>query len=423
MSQSEWESACHHGSTCALTGSSAFFDSIPDSYTLINGPLWCYFYAMKYVDNENPMASMRFGCTQIGPNSLVYGTEEDLKKGFEQIKQFASPKRVFVASNCSVSMVGDDTQGIADKLQLPWPVYAMDSGGIKGSFEGGYQAAALRVEKEMKPLPKIEGSVNILGLSMVHMKGREDACEIRRILEKAHVPVISMPGAGDTWDTIMKAPSAALNVVVRDELGLSLAKTMEEDFGIPYISIGLPYGVEGTLAWVSSIVEALGCGDMTLLKEEGEKEKSYLFRKGNNLESLWGALWFDHILVSAPPSEALGIAEAIRREWADTAKMTIHCQAKTDRMTSAADEIRIVGRDDKAMGEDYENWSGGLLLGSSHEIMHMKRLGKHFASFHIALPSHDEVHFTDVPMVGLRGAAYLYEELWNAKLRAAMEKA
>ena len=56
MSRSEWEAACHHGSTCALTGSAAFFDSIPGSFTMVNGPLWCYFYAMKYVDNENPMA-------------------------------------------------------------------------------------------------------------------------------------------------------------------------------------------------------------------------------------------------------------------------------------------------------------------------------------------------------------------------------
>lgn len=43
MSQSEWEAACHHGSTCALTGSAAFFDSIPGSFTMVNGPLWCYF--------------------------------------------------------------------------------------------------------------------------------------------------------------------------------------------------------------------------------------------------------------------------------------------------------------------------------------------------------------------------------------------
>ena len=103
MSRSEWEAACHHGSTCALTGSAAFFDSIPGRFTVVNGPLWCYFYAMKYVDNENPMASMRFSCTQVGPNSLVYGTEDDLRKGLSGIETYAKPERVFIENNCSVS--------------------------------------------------------------------------------------------------------------------------------------------------------------------------------------------------------------------------------------------------------------------------------------------------------------------------------
>ena len=89
---------------------------------------------MKYVDNENPMASMRFSCTQVGPNSLVYGTEDDLRKGLSSIETYAKPERVFALNNCSVSLVGDDVQGIADQMDLPWPVYAMDSGGMKGEW-------------------------------------------------------------------------------------------------------------------------------------------------------------------------------------------------------------------------------------------------------------------------------------------------
>ena len=417
MSRCEWEAACHHGSTCALTGASAFFDSIPGSFTLVNGPLWCYFYAMKYVDNENPMAQERFACTQVGPNSLVYGTEADLRAGFDFILKTAHPERVFIESNCSVSLVGDDVQGIADEMNLPWLVYAADGGGLKGSFEGGYSAAFLRVAAEMKPAETLPGSVNVLGLSTVHKKGREDAAEIRRLLEMAGISVISMPGVGSSWDDIMRAPSAALNVVVRDELGLAAARQMEREFGISYISVGLPYGTEGTLSWLRRILETLGAGSLGAVSEEARKLSSYLLRKGNNLESLWGSLWFDEIFISAPPSDAIGIAEAVRGEWADTAKMILHLQAASEKITPAADKIRVVLRDDAAMKEDYENWTGGLVLSSSHETRHLSRLGKRYAAFHIALPSPDEVSFTDLPQCGLRGAAYLYENLWNAKLR------
>ena len=105
------------------------------------------------------MACMRFSCTQVGPNSLVYGTEDDLRKGLSSIETYAKPERVFVESNCSVSLVGDDVQGIADQMDLPWPVYAMDSGGMKGSFEAGYSAASLRIEKEMKTKEMCLGSL------------------------------------------------------------------------------------------------------------------------------------------------------------------------------------------------------------------------------------------------------------------------
>ena len=50
MQPSEWENSCHRIGTCALTGSAALFASIPGSYVIVNGPLWCYFYAMKYID-------------------------------------------------------------------------------------------------------------------------------------------------------------------------------------------------------------------------------------------------------------------------------------------------------------------------------------------------------------------------------------
>ena len=193
---------------------------------------------------------------------------------------------------------------------------------------------------------------------------------------------------------------------------------MEKDFGIPYLAVGLPYGTEGTVAWLSKICEALGVSLSETVTEKAKNLKEFLLRKGNNLESLWGPLWFDEILISAPPSEALGIAETVRSEWADTARMILHLQATSERTTPAADAIRQVGQDDAEMKKDYENWQGGLVLSSSHETQQLRRMGKHFAAVHIALPSADEVHFADTPLCGLRGAAYLYEAIWNAKLRS-----
>ena len=42
-------------------------------------------------------------------------------------------------------------------------------------------------------------------------------------------------------------------------------------------------------------------------------------------------------------------------------------------------------------------------------------------SCNIARPSSDEIFVTDTPLCGLRGAEYLYERLWNLKVREKMK--
>ena len=341
-------------------------------------------------------------------------------EAFDAIRNRTDIERVFLENNCSTSLVGDDLAGIAAKANLSWPVYTMDSGGLNGSFEGGYEKAFLVVIDQMEKQGKTDNSVNVLGLSEVYLKGKEDALEIKRLLKKSGISVISMPGAGENWETLLKAPSAALNIIVREELALKAAEKMKDKFGIPYISLGMPYGIDGTLQWIKKILEKLDIENDNCRKE-AEQRKEKMFYKGNNLQSLWGPLWFTHVLIAAPPSEAVGIAEAVRSEWLDTENLIIHMTAKSSYFTEAADAVRLVGIDDREIKKDYENWSEGLVMGSSHESARLFRLDKKFMSCNIARPSSDEIFVTDTPLCGLRGAEYLYERLWNLKVREKMK--
>ncbi|MBP3264642.1 MAG: nitrogenase component 1 [Acidaminococcaceae bacterium] len=428
MSEQNWKTSCHHMSVCALTGASAFFASIPGSFMLINGPLWCYFYAMKYVEDYDASALRRFHCTQPEGNALVYGTEKDLLAGLDFVKENFSPDRVFIINNCSVSLVGDDVAAIAAKAKLPCPVYTVDSGGIAGDFPEGYQIALLRVIEEIKKYAKAKTenaaatpSVNLLGLTPTYFRGEEDIKEIRRILEKAGYRVNAVPGGGSSWDEIMELLHADLNVVLRDELALKAAKKLETEFGTPYLSTGMPYGITGTLNWLEKINAALPGKNLEVVKEEAEKVNARLQFRSSNMQSLWGPLWFDNILIAAPPSEAAGIAEAVRGEWADTGNLVIHFTQDTPLRPAAANKICIAGKDDGKMKETFENWTGGLVLGSSLEASRLVRLKKPFINCTIVLPSYHEIIATDAPLCGIRGAANLFEKIWNAKLQGCMD--
>ena len=453
MRDNDFKTSCHHMSTCALTGASAFFDAIPGSFMLINGPLWCYFYAMKYVEDYDASALRRFHCTQPEGNALVYGTEKDLLAGLEFVKTNFTPERIFILNNCSVSLVGDDIAGIAAKAELPCPVYAADCGGIAGDFAEGYEIALLRVIEEVKKNAKTKRdladvseansentteanvseninpetvdtkpSVNLLGLSPTYFRGEEDIKEIRRILETAGYRINAIPGGGSAWDEIMELPQADLNLVLRDELALKAAKELESEFGTPYLSAGMPYGIQGTLAWLEKINTVLPATNLKAVRQEAETVNARLQFRSSNMQSLWGPLWFDNILIAAPPSEAAGIAEAVRGEWADTGNLVIHFTEDTPLRPKAANKICVTGKDDAAMKETFENWTGGLVIGSSLETSRFVRLKKPFVNCNIVLPSYHEIIATDSPLCGIRGASNLFERIWNAKLNSCMEE-
>ena len=427
MRDNDFKTSCHHMSTCALTGASAFFDAIPGSFMLINGPLWCYFYAMKYVEDYDASALRRFHCTQPEGNALVYGTEKDLLAGLDFVKANFTPERIFILNNCSVSLVGDDIAGIAAKAELPFPVYAADCGGIAGDFAEGYEIALLRVIEEVKRNAKAKSdlaspSVNVLGLSPTYFRGEEDIKEIRRILEMAGYRINAIPGGGSAWSEIMQLPQADLNLVLRDELALKAAKELQAEFGTPYLSVGMPYGIAGTLRWLEKLNAVLPAKNLEAVRLEAETVNARLQFRSSNMQSLWGPLWFDNILIAAPPSEAAGIAEAVRGEWADTGNLVIHFTQDTALRPQAATKICIAGKDDTAMKETFENWSGGLVMGSSLEASRLVRLKKPFVNCNIVLPAYHEIIATDSPLCGIRGAAYLFERIWNAKLSGCMDE-
>ena len=75
-------------------------------------------------------------------------------------------------------------------------------------------------------------------------------------------------------------------------------------------------------------------------------------------------------------------------------------------------------KNEKEIAKDYEDWQGGLVLSSSHETHLLRRMGRSFTGFHIALPSHDEVHFSDlVSRKEQNGEEYvssfIYVEAWR----------
>ena len=53
-------------------------------------------------------------------------------------------------------------------------------------------------------------------------------------------------GCGSSYEKIKTLTDASLNIVIHEELGLGIARYLKENYDMPYICAGVPYGTDGT---------------------------------------------------------------------------------------------------------------------------------------------------------------------------------
>jgi len=417
----EWDNVCTQVNTCALTGAAAFFAGIPDAAIVANGPLWCYFYALRYVEKSCAGVAKRFFGTQPDNNAVVYGTEECLLETLVSIRQSTRPSVLLIENSCSVSLIGDDIAGIAAQAAMPYPVVCMDSGGLTGGFWEGYRAAA-KAYFAVMPLEKRSivqpCTVNLLGCSVSYYNAANDLRELKRLLELAGYKVLACPGAGSSTAEIAAMTQAELNLVIHAELGLMLAQDLQQQYGIPYLSLPPPYGLAGSLDWLNAIGQALppGSNGLQAVQQEADKLHQRLRTTTREMQRLWGEPWFERSLVAAPSSVAFALAQALRSEWIATGSLTVvlHDGAAAYPTPACIDSVLDGQNDSQAIADQLANLAPGLLLASSQEkALLQQQAVTEVVCQNISLPVHDEIILHDRPFMGFLGSCHMTERLWN----------
>lgn len=421
MCNSQWSDARTLVEACALTGVAAFFAGIPDAVLVANGPMWCYFYALRYLERQCPAVSSQFYCTQADNHAVVYGTEECLLETLAIIRQQARPSVVLIENSCSVSLIGDDIAGIARQAGLSCPVVCVDSGGLAGGFAAGYRAAAGAYLEQLplsRPGAIRPGTVNLLGCTVGYYNADNDVRELKRMLKLAGYEVLACPGAGSSTQVISGMTGTSLNIVVHEELGLDLAKQLNEQYGMPYVSLPPPYGLQGSLAWLQSLRHYAtgGAGDLRKVWQEIGGLERKIQASTLEMQRVWGDMWFEKTLLAAPGSAAVAMAEAVRTEWLDTGRLTVMAYGQIPAYTvpDCIDTLIEAGGDSQVTEQLLAELEGGLLLaGSNEKAILQQKLVPNVVCQNIALPVYDEVILSDRPFMGLQGACYMLERLWN----------
>ena len=424
MPEDAFQSVCRHSDSCALSGAAGFFAGIEDALVAVNGPMWCYFYAMRTLEQECPMIARRMISTQLDNYAIVFGAEEYIR---ETLAPHLDPPPALLAveNSCAAGLIGDDVRSIARGMGFP-RVAAFDSGGLGGMFAAGYRKAARACMEELLPqrMARERGRVNLLGLTPAYLRAGNDTRELVRLLELSGYTVGAAVGGGYTAAELEELGRAELNIVVHAELGTELAVYLEESTDVPYIAPLPPYGIEGTRRWLAEIGDALPAAHPDVALAEADQMQRHIFFRVNAAKSMWGDLWYERAVIAAPPSAVFGIAHALRGEWADMGHLAVLTEDYGGMAARyAADMVDEVAAPESMAGRAaIAALRAGIFFGSGSETAGLP--GEDVvARLHIAQPAPDALLLTDAPLMGLRGAAYAQEYLWNDHIRRAIRRA
>ncbi len=410
-----FDDVCAWTDSCALAGAMAFFASWQDAAVIVNGPMWCYYFALRHVEHGVSDAVRRTSCTQLDNDAIVFGAEDYLHEALQP--HIAEPPRLLaIVSSCAAGLIGDDVAAIARAAGIAAPVVAVDSSGLAGSFAAGWSKAACAAIEAFLPEKKEEKphGVNLLGMTASYCNGANDARELLRLLHLAGYEVNAVLGCGETAAELQRLPAAALNIVVHRELGLAPAQMLLERCGTPFVAPLPPYGRAGTRRWLEEIARALPAPCETDVQEEVLRAEKEDFLRLNEIKSMWGELWFDEALVRAPSSMAWGLARALRTEWADVRCLAVAAEAaEAADVAGIADEVFSETRTAE-LAQFLTSMKNGLLLASSNEAAQV--VPQHAQFLPVASPVLDHIQLTDAPFMGLRGSRFIEEQLWNGHI-------
>ena len=304
---------------CQMNGAASAILSIRDAKVVMNCPRWCAVLAERELAIAVKEFETRLYCSEVLETDLLFGVGDKLVEAVEEACADGRNSLLAVLTNCSMSLIGDDIKGVCSELQTECPVVAIDSGGLTGEYWEGWSNALITILKNMH-LQEIEpsrGTVNLIGCSACYPQWQGDVRELRRMLGLVGIEVnVCLIENGTTLKQLEQLGRGQLNIVINEEIGLPVAQWLEENLHQPYLNIPMPYGLEGSLAWLSRVAQALQINiDLNVIQEEIKWAKEMIFREYSVLKGACDNLFFQRLVISSYYGKISSLLPALEREW------------------------------------------------------------------------------------------------------------
>ncbi|MBF0563100.1 MAG: nitrogenase iron-molybdenum cofactor biosynthesis protein NifE, partial [Alphaproteobacteria bacterium] len=234
---------------CAFDGAKIALQPITDAAHLVHGPIACEGNAW---DSRNSASSgpllYRTGfTTDLTALDIIHGAEKKLYRAIKEIISDHAPPAVFVYQTCVPGLIGDDVEAVckAATTRLGTPVIPVIAPGFVGSKNLGNrlggEALLDHVIGTREPETTTPCDINILG--DYNLVG--ELWQVKPLFERLGIRIQAAITGDARYHDIAGAHRARVNLLVCSQSLVTLARKMEERYGIPYFE-GSFYGISDT---------------------------------------------------------------------------------------------------------------------------------------------------------------------------------
>lgn len=245
---------------CAFDGAKIALQPITDAVHLVHGPIACEGNSW---DGRNSWSSgsdlyRRGFTTDLSNLDIIAGGEKKLYKAIRLAVARHRPAAVFVYQTCVGALIGDDVEAVckAAAERLGVPVIPVDAPGFAGSKNLGNRlggdALFRHVIGTVEPDDAGDCDINILG--EYNVAGELD--QFRPLLARLGIRLRASITGDARYRDVAASHTARANMVLCSQALVTLARKMEEKWGIPYFE-GSFYGISDTSAALRNIARML----------------------------------------------------------------------------------------------------------------------------------------------------------------------
>ncbi len=420
---------------CMPMGAIVPFKGIENAMIIIHGSQGCATYMRRHMA-EHFNEPIDVASSSITEQGTIYGGENNLKKGLENVMQLYKPELVGILSTCLAETIGEDLGRTASSFTreqgegFTARLVPVSTPGYGGGHYEGYIQALYSIVVQLSQKTEKHDRINVF---VPHISPA-DIREIKRILELMEIKYTLLPDISETLDSpyiqpyrripaggtplqeieAMPGARATIEFMTMLEDELSPGKYLESEFGVPLYRLPLPMGIEAC----DELLRVLKKLSSKAVPEVIKKERGRLLDAMVDSHKYNGA---GRAAVFAEPEVLYGVTRIMAENGILPAVLATGSKSPAlkkllQSLTADCDEkaIILLDSDFVSIQDHCANRKINLAVGNSDGRFISEQVG--IPLVRIGFPIHDRIGGQRILSVGYNGTMMLMDRITNTLL-------